>query len=86
MPEAVIAELPAVIAPEHDDGVVREAFLVERIEHLADLRVGVADARVVAVTQRLREVGGNRIFLRHAEVVVQLAVVVSGKLRATRGR
>ena len=44
------------------------------------MRVGVADAGVVAVTQRLGEVGGKRISLRHAGGVVQLAVGVTGEL------
>ena len=67
-------------------GVVGEAFLVERIEHPADLRVGVADAGIVAVAQRLGEVGGDGIFLRHAGVVVQFAVGVAGKLGRPSGR
>ena len=35
-----LAEMPPVISPQHDDGVVSLAAFVERIEHAAHLRVG----------------------------------------------
>ena len=47
----MLAELPAVVAPKDDDGVVGKAEPVERIEELADLRVGVADAGIVAMDE-----------------------------------
>ena len=49
VPEAVFAELPAMVAPQDDDGVIGEAFLLERIENESDLGVHVADSGVVAV-------------------------------------
>ena len=80
VPQSVITELPAVIALQHDGRVVAQAFLFERIEQATDLRDGVADLGVVAVTRRLRELGGKRIALRHTRVVVQFAVGVTGEL------
>ena len=38
-PQAVFAELIAVIAGEHDDGVFIEMQLAEFVEHTGDLRV-----------------------------------------------
>ena len=70
-----------MIAPQHDDRVVGEPFFVERIQQSPDLRVGVADAGVVAVTQRLRELGGDRIARRHTRVRMDLAVRVAREFR-----
>ena len=43
--------MPAMVAPENDDRVVRKAVRVEGVEQLADLGVGVTDARVVRPLQ-----------------------------------
>ena len=42
VPEAVFAELPAVIAPQDDDGVFVEALSFQGVEHATDLGVHVA--------------------------------------------
>ena len=70
MPKAMLAELPAVIAPEHDDRVVGETFFIESVKHFADLCIGVADAGIVAVAQCFREFSRDGIILRHARVSV----------------
>ncbi len=46
-----LAERVAMIAEQDDDGIVFETLLLQRSEQLTDLRVGVADAGVVAVTE-----------------------------------
>ena len=56
-PDALFAEVDAVVAPEDDDGVVRQAELIEFVEEAADLGVDVAHASVVAVAEALREGG-----------------------------
>jgi hypothetical protein len=81
VPQAVLAELPAVVAPQNDDRVVGEAFFVERIKQAADLSIGEADAGVVAVAQRFGEVGGDGIARRHAGIAVQLAIRVTDEVR-----
>jgi len=43
-PNGVFAEVPAVVAPDHDDGVFGEAEFVELGDDLAHLGIGVADA------------------------------------------
>ena len=43
-PNGVFAEVPAVVAPEHDDGVVSDTEFVELRDDLANLRIGVGDA------------------------------------------
>ena len=45
----MLAEIPAVIAPEHDDGVIPQSQAVKLGYHSAYLRVGATDAGVVAV-------------------------------------
>ena len=50
-PDAVVAEVVAVVAPEDDDGVLGEAGAVEFVEDPADLGVHVAEGGVVAVDE-----------------------------------
>ena len=77
-PPAVIAEMPAVVAPQDDDGVVGRAALVERVEQAADLRVGVGDAGVVGVDELGVAVGRQGAFGRNAGIAAQLAPGVAG--------
>jgi len=57
IPEAVfagdlfLAEMPAVITPHDDDGVIAMAGLIERGEQAADLRIGEAGTREVAADE-----------------------------------
>ena len=53
-PHAVVAQMPAVVAPENDDRVLGEAVGVQRVEHTAALRIHVTDGRVVAADQVAR--------------------------------
>ena len=82
----MVAQLPAVVAPENDDGVIGKTLMVERVEQSADLGVGIADAGVVAVSQRLGKVGRNGVAFRHVGVGVQLTVVMPGKGRGAVGQ
>ena len=50
--DAFLAEVPAVVAPEHDDRVPAAARGIERVEHAADLRVHKARAREVGAHER----------------------------------
>src|SRR3546814_7912652 len=43
-PDAMIAEVIAMIAPQDDDGVVGKPFAFERLENLADLDIDVGNA------------------------------------------
>ncbi len=43
-PDGVLAEVPAVVTPENDEGVVGEAELVEACDDFSNLGVGIGDA------------------------------------------
>ncbi len=72
-PHAVVAQVPAVVAPEHDDRVPGETSLVERVEHAAQLGVHVAHGGVVAMDELALLFGGERSGLGHVAVLPQLA-------------
>src|SRR3546814_1609604 len=40
-PDAMVAEMIAMVAPQDDDGVVGKPFAFERFQHLADLDIDV---------------------------------------------
>ena len=63
VPEAVLAEMPAVIGGEDDDGVVGQVQALERIEHAAGLGVDVADAGQIAADGGAALIGrrGDRV-------------------------
>ena len=48
-PKVVLAQVPSVVAPEDDDGVLGEAELLQGVQDPADLRIDIADAGVVGV-------------------------------------
>ena len=54
-PDAEIAKVPSVIAPQDDDGVLLEAQSLQRGGHATDLRIDVSRAGVVAVDQLPRQ-------------------------------
>ncbi len=49
-----------MIAPDDDDRVVPHAGFFQRLDHVADLRVGIADAGVVTMQQGAGEFLSNR--------------------------
>ena len=55
----MVAQVPAVVTPEHDDRVASQATRIQRIEHLAQLGIHVARGGMVAVDEvkglRLRQ-------------------------------
>ena len=48
-----LAEMPAVVGPEHDDRVLGVRPLLERIEHKAEHRIGKVDRREIALDRCL---------------------------------
>ena len=50
-PNAEVAKVKTMIAPKHDDCVVRKFQTVELLDHFSDLGVDVADAGVVTMNQ-----------------------------------
>ena len=52
VPEAVFAEMPAVVAGEDDDGVVRQPEPLQRVEHAAGLRIDIAHPGEIAADGR----------------------------------
>src|SRR5690606_15434116 len=50
-PDAMIAEMIAMIAPQDDDRIIRKPFAFERLQHLADLDVDIGNAGIIAVQQ-----------------------------------
>ena len=79
-PDAEVAEVPAVVAPEDDDGVVGEFQFVERGHDAADLHVSVAHARVVTVDELALDVirVGMHGRLGHGEKRVDLTAAFHG--------
>ena len=71
--------MPAVVAPQDDDGVTGLTGFVERVEQAADLRVDVRDAGVVGVDQFRVAVERQRVFaFWNGGVSAQLAPGVAG--------
>jgi hypothetical protein len=50
-PMTVLAEMPAVVAPEADDGVVRHAAFLQRLHEQTDLRIDIRNTGGVAVDE-----------------------------------
>ena len=71
----MFAEFPAMVAPQDDDGVVAQTKAIQFVEHLADLRVGIADRGVIAVLQLPGERVRHGAFLRRARISAQLIAV-----------
>ncbi len=78
-PHAVLAELPAVIAPHDNDRVIGEIQLVERVEKLANLGIGVRQRGVISMKEFERLVGGKRTVLRNVAVVSQFSPICTGE-------
>ncbi len=72
-PRPVVAEFPAVVAPEHDDRIVAEAEAVEFAQDASNLSIGVGDTSVVAVDQKAQGSGIDGAGLRDAGVVAEFA-------------
>lgn len=75
-PQAVLAELPAVIAPEDHDRAVAQLPFVEGGEDASDLRVGVARGGLVAVNQCERLFLRKRPCIGDSRIVTQFAPCV----------
>ncbi len=86
IPQRVVTKTPAVITEQDDDRVVVQAQVTETFQHLADLRVRIANGRMVGVNeiQGLRLV--ERPFLRNSGVITQLRGVVDRVVWGTVGR
>jgi len=54
-PDGVLAEVPAVVSPEDDDGVIGETEVAEFLDDLSDLGISIADAGGVV----LADLGGE---------------------------
>lgn len=78
VPEAVIVELPAVVAEEDDHGGIAEAFAVEGGEEAADEGIGVGDAGVVGADEFAGFFGGD-FAVTDVAVVAEFAGVGAGK-------
>ena len=75
-PHGVLAEVPAVVTPKDDDRIVGELEPVEFVQQLADQRVRVTHAGIVAANEVARHLITDRAPPRHAVVGAQLARVV----------
>lgn len=56
-PHGVLAEVPTVVAPQEDDGVVGQAELFQAIQHESDLSIGIGNAGGVVAAEGSGEVG-----------------------------
>ena len=74
-PQAVLAEVPTVVTPKDDDGILVEPEGFQLRHDAADLCVGVADGGVVSMAQLACEVVGHVSGGRNTAVIADLAVV-----------
>ena len=81
VPEAVVAEVVAVIAPQHDYGSLAQAEPLEFGHHAPHLRIGIAGGGVVGADQLERLLVGNRALLGDIGVGAQLARIVQRDFR-----
>lgn len=77
----MLAHLIAVIAPQHDDGVVESAALLERRQHQTDLGVDIADGGEIAVHQLAFGRLGQGVAGRNAVVLLDLLDADHGAFR-----
>ena len=70
-----------MVAPEDDDGVVRQSLLLERVQHEADLGVHIADGGIVAVTEASREGVADLALIGDVGVALEFAVGVTDEAR-----
>ena len=54
-PDPEVAEVKAVVTPQHDDGIVGEPECVEAVDHSTDLGIDITGAGVVTVHQLARD-------------------------------
>ena len=84
-PEAVVAEVPAVVAPEDDDGVGGEGGGVQGVEDEAELGVHVGGGGIVAVDEAA---GGGVVdvaFFGHVAVLAEFAAELAGVVGGVSG-
>ena len=74
-PQAVLAEVPTVVTPKDDDGILVESEGFQLCHDAADLGVGVADGGVVSMAQFARKVVGHVSGGGNTAVIADLAVV-----------
>jgi hypothetical protein len=80
----MLAQFPAVIAPENDDGVVLEVEFLELFQQSSHLRVDEADRCVIAMFEATLLRLGQRAIARivcsgEIEVIAQLVHRVHGQ-------
>src|ERR1051326_8738150 len=72
-PHAVIAEVPAMVAPEYDDGVGGELKTIEFVDDASDLGIDETDGGVIAVNQRASLIVVERTNVRDITVIADFA-------------
>src|SRR3546814_11928261 len=80
-PDAMVAEMIAMVAPQDDDGVVGKPFAFERFQHLADLDIDVGNAGIIAVQQLALQFGRKLVAAdvpRRLAIGVDLAALLVG--------
>src|SRR5262249_52566221 len=72
-PHAVIAEMPAMVAPDDDDGVLRQFQFIQGIQQLSELRIHITHRGVIAVNERARFFIVQRSDLGNVGILSQFA-------------
>ena len=80
-PDAQVAQVPAVVAPQNDDRVVGQAEFAKRLGHFANLRIHIAGARIVAVDELAGEFFINLAIGRDRLECRDLAAALEGDFR-----
>ena len=81
----MVAQVPAVVTPEHDDRVACQTARIQRIEHLTKLRVHVACGGMVAVDEVNGLLLRQRSLLRDVPVLPQFTPGRRRKFRRACG-
>ena len=71
-PNSHVTQMPSMVTPHDDYGVVANPCFVQGIQHQPDLGVDVADAGIIAMQQRTGEVVPDGALLRYAVAGTQL--------------
>ena len=82
-PDAHVPQMPTMIAPDHDHGVVPDTRFVESLEHHSDLRIDITDAGIISMQEGLGQLRANRSLLGNTMAGAQLEGSMQPRSRPT---
>ena len=82
-PHPVVAQLPAMIAPQDNDRIIGQARLFQCIQHFADLGIHIADTSKISVAD-FTGIGVGKPFLQRCLLFSQLIPVELSAIQQRR--